>query len=46
MAPAKATESPEAPPRKIYPIVKYGDPILEKPGATVKEFDAELQELA
>jgi peptide deformylase len=32
--------------RKIYPIVKYGDPILEKPGAPVKKFDAELEELA
>src|SRR5204862_503983 len=32
--------------RKIYPIVKYGDPILEKPGAAVKQFDAELEELA
>ncbi len=32
--------------RKIYPIVKYGDPILEKPGAHVKKFDAELEELA
>jgi len=36
----------EAPPRKIYPIVKYGDPVLEKPGATVKTFDAEIEELA
>ena len=35
----------EAPPRKIYPIVKYGDPVLEKPGATVKTFDAEIEEL-
>ena len=32
--------------RKIYPIVKYGDPILEKPTAAVKKFDAELEELA
>jgi peptide deformylase len=32
--------------RKIYPIVKYGDPILEKPGAPVKKFDAELEQLA
>ena len=31
--------------RKIYPIVKYGDPILEKPTAIVKKFDAELEEL-
>jgi peptide deformylase len=33
-------------PRKIYPIVKYGDPILEKSTAPVKKFDAELEELA
>jgi peptide deformylase len=32
--------------RKIYPIVKYGDPVLEKPGAMVKTFDAELETLA
>ncbi len=32
--------------RKIYPIVKYGDPILEKAGSAVKKFDAELEELA
>jgi peptide deformylase len=31
--------------RKIYPIVKYGDPILEKPTAPVKKFDTELEEL-
>jgi peptide deformylase len=43
-----AAETPQAPsaPRKIYPIVKYGDPVLEKPGAPVKKFDAELEELA
>ena len=35
-----------APARTIYPIVKYGDPVLEKPGATVKKFDAELEVLA
>jgi peptide deformylase len=42
-----ATAAPEAavPPRKIYPIVKFGDPILEKPGAAVKKFDAGLEEL-
>ena len=39
---AKTADTPEAPPRKIYPIVKYGDPVLEKPAATVKNFDAEL----
>ena len=42
----KATQTGEAPPRKIYPIVKYGDPVLEKPAATVKKFDTELEELA
>jgi peptide deformylase len=35
-----------APPRKIYTIVKYGDPVLEKPAATIKKFDAELEQLA
>jgi peptide deformylase len=41
------TAAPEtaAPPRKVYPIIKYGDPILEKPGAPVKKFDGELEEL-
>ena len=32
--------------RKIYPIVKYGDPILEKPTKPVTKFDAELEQLA
>jgi peptide deformylase len=43
-----ATETAQAPSpaRKIYPIVKLGDPVLEKPGVPVKKFDAELQELA
>jgi peptide deformylase len=35
-----------APPRKIYPIVKYGDPVLERPSKTITQFDAELEELA
>jgi peptide deformylase len=45
---AAAAETPQvsSPPRKIYSIVKYGDPVLEKPGAPVKKFDAELEELA
>jgi len=30
---------------KIYPIVKYGDPVLEKPAATITKFDAELEQL-
>ncbi|HMK28400.1 MAG TPA: peptide deformylase [Terriglobales bacterium] len=29
----------------IYPIVKYGDPVLEKPAAPVTVFDGELQQL-
>jgi peptide deformylase len=43
---AAAGASVAAPARKIYPIVKYGDPILEKPTAPVKKFDAELEQLA
>jgi peptide deformylase len=45
---AAATETAQAlsAGRKIYPIVKYGDAILEKPGAAVKTFDAEIEELA
>ena len=29
----------------IYPIVKFGDPVLEKPAATVTTFDDELKKL-
>ena len=29
----------------IYPIVKFGDPVLEKPAATVTTFDEELKKL-
>ena len=29
----------------IYPIVKYGDPVLEKPAATNTAFDDELRKL-
>ena len=29
----------------IYPIVKYGDPVLEKPAEPVTVFDGELQKL-
>src|SRR5258705_1408263 len=43
---APETAQAPSPARKIYPIVKYGDAILEKPGVPVKKFDAELQELA
>lgn len=30
----------------IYPIVKYGDPVLEKPAETIAEFNHELKKLA
>src|SRR5437868_9082391 len=29
----------------IYPIVKFGNPVLETPGAEVKSFDDELKKL-
>ncbi|HTQ59944.1 MAG TPA: peptide deformylase [Candidatus Solibacter sp.] len=44
-APATAATEAPAPARKIYPIVKYGDPILEKPTAPVQKFDADLEKL-
>jgi peptide deformylase len=40
-----AAEVP-ATPRKIYPIVKYGDSILEKSTPPVTKFDADLETLA
>ncbi|HXL22791.1 MAG TPA: peptide deformylase [Candidatus Dormibacteraeota bacterium] len=43
---AAAEQKPIAPPRKIYPVVKYGNAVLEKPAATITKFDAELEELA
>jgi peptide deformylase len=45
---ATKAASPEAvsTPRKIYPIVKYGDPILEKSTAPVKNFDAGIEQLS
>jgi peptide deformylase len=42
---AVAVPETSATPLKIYPIVKYGDSILEKPGAPVKKFDAALEQL-
>ena len=42
---ADETATVAAPARKIYPIVKYGDPVLEKPAATITKFDAELETL-
>ncbi len=43
----KSDEAPAvtAPPRKIHRIVKYGDPVLETPAATVRKFDAEIEQL-
>src|SRR5258706_7610577 len=41
---AAAPESVSAA-RKIYPIVKNSDPILEKPTPSVTNFDAELKPL-
>src|SRR5271154_585383 len=29
----------------IYPIVKYGDPVLEKPAAAITSFDDDLRKL-
>src|SRR5260370_32243842 len=43
--PAAAEPETISAPRKIYPIVKYGDPILEKSTPPVKKFDAGLEEL-
>jgi peptide deformylase len=40
-----ASTAPAGPPRKIYSIIKYGDPILEKPTAAITEFGPELEEL-
>ena len=41
-----AAPEPTAPPRMIYDVVKYGDPVLEKPTKGVTKFDAELEDLA
>ena len=43
---ANAAPAQSSGPRKIYAIVKYGDPILEKPAQAISKFDAELAELA
>jgi len=32
--------------RMIYPIVRYGDPVLEKPSEPITEFNGELRKLA
>jgi peptide deformylase len=46
IADSNAAPQPSGPARKIYTIVKYGDPILEKPSNNISKFDAELCELA
>ena len=45
VTPAAAPET-QAVARKIYPILKYGDPVLEKAAKPIAKFDAELEELA
>jgi len=45
-ADTNAAPQPSGPARKIYTILKYGDPILEKPCNIIAKFDAELAELA
>jgi peptide deformylase len=40
------TPQAPSPARKIYKIVKYGDPVLEKSTAPVTKFDAELEQLS
>jgi peptide deformylase len=45
-AETNAAPQPSGPARKIYTIVKYGDPILEKPSNVISKFDADLAELA
>lgn len=44
--PAASTPETPAVPRKIYTVVKYGDPILEKPTKPIGTFDDQLAELA
>ncbi len=46
VAAVKETRATVSPARKIYPIVKYGDPVLEKAGSTIQKFDEELETLA
>ena len=44
-APTSIDASAAVAARKIYPIVKYGDPILEKSTVAVKKFDADFEQL-
>jgi peptide deformylase len=43
-----AAAAPEStgPARKIYPIVKYGDPILEKPTVRITNFTPAIEQMA
>ena len=43
---AAEPQAAQAPVRTIYKIVKYGDPVLEKPTPLVKKFDEQLAQLA
>jgi len=43
---AAEPQAAQAPARTIYKIVKYGDPVLEKPTPVVKKFDEQLAQLA
>jgi peptide deformylase len=45
-AESNAAPQVSGPARKIYDIVKFGDPILEKSSQTIAKFGAELEELA
>jgi peptide deformylase len=43
---AAEPQAAQAPVRTIHKIVKYGDPVLEKPTPVVKKFDEQLAQLA
>jgi peptide deformylase len=43
--PGRAGTEATSTPRKVYPIVKYGDPVLEKSTPAVRTFDAAFEEL-
>ena len=46
VAAADAVAAQQTVARILYDIVKYGDPVLERPAAAIKKFDAQLEELA
>jgi peptide deformylase len=43
---AAEPQAAQAPVRTIHKIVKYGDPVLEKPTPLVKKFDEQLAQIA